>query len=69
MSADPMIHDQFSRRLELLGQAANIDVRTSTYAFRRLAANAVNRPEVTLEDRRLLMAHNVQSRVFRAYIA
>ncbi|UZJ50973.1 hypothetical protein CBS101457_000293 [Exobasidium rhododendri] len=65
----PATYDTFERRLTKLSFAANIDVRTTCYAFRRLAANAVNRPEVTQEDRRLLMGHSITSTVFRAYIA
>lgn len=69
MTDQPATYEMFDSRLKRLGLAANIGVHLTSYAFRRLAANAVNRPEVTVEDRRSLMGHNIASRVFRAYIA
>lgn len=69
MTDQPATYEMFDSRLKRLGLAANIGVHLTSYAFRRLADNAVNRPEVTVEDRRSLMGHNIASRVFRAYIA
>lgn len=62
-------YDWFHRLLQLTGYAANIAEVNTVYTWRRMTANALNRPSVTVEDRKLLMGHSVKSKVFGAYLA
>ncbi|PWN38660.1 hypothetical protein IE81DRAFT_332884 [Ceraceosorus guamensis] len=60
---------QFEYHLAAIGRRAGIVEHLTPYAFHRLAANALNCPEVTSEDRGAAMGHNACSAAYRAYHA
>ncbi|KDE08960.1 hypothetical protein MVLG_00684 [Microbotryum lychnidis-dioicae p1A1 Lamole] len=57
----------FGRTLQALGTALGWVVTHTLYAWRRFPANAINVPEVTLAERRLLMAHSAESTAYERY--
>ncbi|KDE07969.1 hypothetical protein MVLG_01875 [Microbotryum lychnidis-dioicae p1A1 Lamole] len=63
----PCGYEWFGRTLQALGTALGWVVTHTLYAWRRFPANAINVPEVTLAERRLLMGHSAESTAYERY--
>ncbi|UZJ56266.1 hypothetical protein CBS101457_005586 [Exobasidium rhododendri] len=65
----PATQQWFGNLLELAGLGAGIVNRHTAYVWRRMSGNILNCQGVTAEDRKLMMGHNLSSKVFGAYIS